>query len=140
MGGYIFIINFHSNLTNISLHSLLKLHHACMCACQVASVMSVSLPPHGLLPASSSVHGILLARILEWVACALLQGIFPTPRIETGSLTSFALAGRFFTTSATWEVLYHPFSLNNHHTNTNRFGRSQMARNSRIHSYFIAKI
>ena len=29
-------------------------------------------------PPGSSVHGILQARILEWVANALLQGIFPT--------------------------------------------------------------
>ena len=29
-------------------------------------------------PPGSSVHGILQARILEWVACTLLQGIFPT--------------------------------------------------------------
>ena len=26
----------------------------------------------------SSIHGILQARILEWVACSFLQGIFPT--------------------------------------------------------------
>ena len=38
----------------------------------VRSVESDSLRPHELY-----VHGILLARILEWVAC-LLQGIFPT--------------------------------------------------------------
>ena len=29
-------------------------------------------------PPGSSVHGILQARILAWVAIALLQGIFPT--------------------------------------------------------------
>ena len=28
-------------------------------------------------PAGSSVHGILQARILEWVAIPLLEGIFP---------------------------------------------------------------
>ena len=33
------------------------------------------------------------------------QGIFlPNPRIEPASLTSPALVGRFFTTSATWEA------------------------------------
>ena len=33
------------------------------------SVVSNSLPPHGLQPTRlSSVHGILQARILEWVA------------------------------------------------------------------------
>ena len=50
----------------------------------------------------SSVHGILQARILEWVAIPL-PGDLPDPRIEPISLTSPALAGRFFTTSTTWE-------------------------------------
>ena len=36
---------------------------------------------------------------------ALLQGISPTPAIEPMSLLSPALAGGFFTTSATWEAL-----------------------------------
>ena len=31
-------------------------------------------------------------------------GDLPNPRIEPASLTSLALAGRFFTTSATWEA------------------------------------
>ena len=39
--------------------------------------MSDSLRPHGLWPARS-VHGISQARILEWGAIFLLQGIFPT--------------------------------------------------------------
>ena len=34
----------------------------------------------------------------------LLQGIFPDPGIEPASLMSLALAGRFFTASATWET------------------------------------
>ena len=51
----------------------------------------------------SSVHEILQARILGWVAMPL-QGIFLT-RVKPSSLTSPALAGGFFTTSATWEAL-----------------------------------
>ena len=35
-------------------------------------------------------------------------GDLPNPGTEPASLTSPALAGRFFTTSATWEVLYIP--------------------------------
>ena len=35
-------------------------------------------------------------------SCSLLQGIFPDPGIEPASLMSPAVAGRFFTTSATW--------------------------------------
>ena len=55
--------------------------------------MNCSLP-------GSSVHGILQARTLEWVAVPS-SGDLPEPGVEPMSL---ALAGRFFTTSATWEV------------------------------------
>ena len=52
----------------------------------------------------SFVHGILQSRILEWVAVPL-PGDLPDPGIEPTFLTSTALAGRVFTTSATWEAL-----------------------------------
>ena len=52
----------------------------------------------------SSVHGILQARILEWVAMSSPPGDLPAPGMETASLESPALADRFFATSATWEV------------------------------------
>ena len=45
-----------------------------MHACWVASVMPDSLRPHGLSPPGSSVHGILQARILEWVAFPFSRG------------------------------------------------------------------
>ena len=54
-------------------------------------------------PPGSSVHGILQAKILEWVAMTP-PGDLPNPGIEPTSLTSPALAGRFFTTSTTWEA------------------------------------
>ena len=60
---------------------------------------------HGLT--GSSVHGILQARILEWVAMPSHRGS-SQPRIEPMSLMSPALAGGFFTTSATWEALGGP--------------------------------
>ena len=53
--------------------------------------------------AASSVHGILQARILEWVP-GPLSGDLPNPGIKPQSLMSPALAGGFFTTSATWEA------------------------------------
>ena len=59
--------------------------------------------PMDCSPPGSSVHGILQARTLEWVP-------FPPPgessrlRHQTASLMSPALAGRFFTTCATWEA------------------------------------
>ena len=48
-----------------------------------------------------SVHGILQARMVEWVAISSYWGS-SDPGIEPESLTSPALAGGFFTTSATW--------------------------------------
>ena len=51
----------------------------------------------------SSVRGILQARILEWVAMPSSRDL-PYPGIELVSLMSPALAGGFFTTSATWEA------------------------------------
>ena len=68
-------------------------------------------------PPGSSVHGILQARVLEWVVPFFSPGALPDPGIEPVSLMSPVLAGRlfflfsfffffffFFTTSATWEV------------------------------------
>ena len=51
----------------------------------------------------SSVHGILQVRILEWVVMPSSRGIFPTQG-SNSHLMSSALAGRFFTTSTTWEA------------------------------------
>ena len=65
----------------------------------VHSVVSSSLQ------LGSSVHGILQARTLEWVALPL-AGDLPDTGIHAGfesaSLASPALASRFFTASATW--------------------------------------
>ena len=60
--------------------------------------------PYGLcsLP-GSSVRGIPQARILEWVVFSP-PGDLPNPGIKPASLPSPALAGKFFTTSATWEA------------------------------------
>ena len=53
----------------------------------------------------SSVHAILQAGILEWVAMPSPRDL-PNPGIEPMSFMPPALAGRFFTTSTTWEALY----------------------------------
>ena len=58
-------------------------------------------------PPGSSVHGILQARILEWVAFPS-PGDLPHPGVKR---ESSALAGGFFNTSATWEALLSHFSL-----------------------------
>ena len=49
----------------------------------------------------SCVHGISQARILEWLPCPTTEDL-PDPGIKLTSLSP-ALAGGFFTTSATWE-------------------------------------
>ena len=59
--------------------------------------------PMDCIPPGSFVHGILQARILEWVACPP-QGIFLTRGLNQ-CLMSAALAGRFFTSSSAWEAL-----------------------------------
>ena len=55
-------------------------------------------------PPGSSVHRILQARIQEWVLVPSSRGS-SWPRNQT-CISFPALAGRFFTTSATWEALY----------------------------------
>jgi len=55
------------------------------------------------LHALSDLNGILQARILEWVATSS-SGDLLDSGTELASLTSPALAGRFFATSAPWEA------------------------------------
>ena len=53
----------------------------------------------------SSVHGILQARILEWVAISFSRGPFP-PRCQTWVSYVSCIAGGFFTTWASRGVVY----------------------------------
>ena len=69
-----------------------KLLQSCLTLCDS---MDCSMP-------SSSVHGILQARIQKWIAMTSPKGSF-NPGIKP-FLISLALAGRFFATSATWEA------------------------------------
>ena len=63
----------------------------------VCSVVSDFLWPHGLWPPGSSVHEIIQARILEWVAISFSRGS-SQPKDQSPSPVSPALAGTFFTT------------------------------------------
>ena len=54
-------------------------------------------------PQVSSVHGVLQASILEWIALHSFKDL-PNSRIEPISLISYASAGEFFTAGATWEA------------------------------------
>ena len=60
----------------------------------------LTFDPMDYRPPGSSVHGILQARILEWVAMPSSRGS-SQPGIEPRSLMSPALAGGYFTTSIT---------------------------------------
>ena len=66
-------------------YTVLSAHCVMLC-----NLMDCSLP-------GSTVHGILQARILEWVATSPL-GDLPDPGIKTTSPASPALAGGYFTT------------------------------------------
>ena len=71
-----------------------------MCLC-VWSVTSVICHPMDCSPPGSSVHGILQARILEWV-------VMPSSRGSSQSRDwncIFCIAGGFLTHWATWETL-----------------------------------
>ena len=71
-----------------------------MCVFSVTSVMSDSLDPMDCSPPVSSVHRILQARILEWVAMPSSRGSSP-PRDQTSISCT---AGEFFNHWATWEA------------------------------------
>ena len=63
------------------------------CAVLSRSVASNSTRPHGLQPAGSPVHGILQARILEWVAMSSSKG----PSQPKDQTQVSHIAGEFFT-------------------------------------------
>ena len=85
----------------------------CVHACYVVSVVSnfCNLTDHSL--PGSSVHEIPWARILEWVARPSSMG-FSQPKIKPVYL--MCPAGRFFTTSTTWEALTASLSSSNYET------------------------
>ena len=70
--------------------------------------------PWTVVHQASSVHGILQARTLEWVAIPP-PGDLPDPGIEPpASLTSPEPAGGVFTTSATWKAQVTSVTLDTH--------------------------
>ena len=86
------------------IHVPAKLIQSCLTLCD-----SMDYSPPG-----SSVHGILQARILEWVAMSSSRES-SWPRGRSLSLFKFpALAGGFFMSSTTWEAL-HVYLYPNYH-------------------------
>ena len=86
---------YHRNLN----HNYPNHDNACMLSCCPVQLLAMLWK---ILPGSSA-HEILQARILEWVAM-LFSGDLLNPAKEPLSLMSPPLAGRFSTTSATWEA------------------------------------
>ena len=80
----------------------------CVCVESLQSCLTLCEPmDHS--PPGSSIHGILQARIRSGLPCPPPEDLL-YPRIEPSSFTSPALAGRFFTTGATWEAKEPPVS------------------------------
>ena len=70
-----------------------KLFQSCLTLCD----------PKDYSPRDSSLHGILQARILEWVAMPFSRG-YSQHRYQTHISCDSSLAGWFFITSATWQA------------------------------------
>ena len=58
--------------------------HVCKAESEVAQSCPTLLDPMDCSLPGSSVHGILQARILEWVAISFSRGIFPTQGLNPG--------------------------------------------------------
>ena len=56
----------------------------CSCRCLAAQMFPTLCRPMDCSPPGSSVHGILQARILEWLAIPFSRGIFPTQGSNPG--------------------------------------------------------
>ena len=75
----------------------------CMLYAQSLHLCLTLCSPVDYSPPGSSVHGILQARILEWVALPFFRGS-SWPRDRTCISCVSCIAGRFFTHWATWEA------------------------------------
>ena len=72
----------------------LQLPATILCCCLAAKSYLTLCDPMDCSPPGSSVHGILQARVLEWVF--LSPGDLPDPGMEPVSILSPVLAGRLF--------------------------------------------
>ena len=77
---------------------------ACACVVQALQSCLTLCGPMGCSPAGSSVHGILLARVLEWVAMTSSRA-FSQLRDWTGVSCASCITGRFF---IHWAILGAP--------------------------------
>ena len=92
--------------------------------CSVTQSSPTLCNPTDWGPPGSSVHGILQARTLEWVACPP-AGDLPDPAIKPTPLMSPALAGGFFSSNTTWEAPTNAEVPNRHRVNYREYSESQ---------------
>ena len=99
-GRRIYFFKVFTNLTVFLIAKAEYIYHVCVYAKSLQLCLTLC-DSMDYSPPGSTVRGILQARILEWVAMPSFRGSSP-PRDGTPSLMSPALAGGFFTISATW--------------------------------------
>ena len=90
------------NLPMFHFHCVCMYIYVCVCACSVTQLYLTLCDPMDDSPPHSSVHGILSTRVLQWLPCPPPPGDLPNPGIKLSFLMPPALAGRFFTTSTTY--------------------------------------
>ena len=74
-----------------------------LCSVLTQSCLTLCHPMHCSLP-DSSVHGIVQARILEWIVISFSGGIFPTQGSNLCLLQLLYQQADSFTNWATWEA------------------------------------
>ena len=79
-------------------------YNLCMHARSVAQSCPILCDTMDCSPPDSFVHGILQARILKWVTMLSSRGSSRSREPTRISYISPAIAGRFFTTTVTWEA------------------------------------
>ena len=111
---YLSTFNFlyHWYSASCSIRQLVNVDHmlVCVCVCLVAQSCLTLGNPLVCSPPGSSVHGILLARILDWVSISFSRG-FSSPRDQTRVSCVSCIADRFFTCWATEEAPSHMLTL-----------------------------
>ena len=95
-------LNFFKNWSQSSQTTALSTILVCVCVYVSRSVVSDSCDPMDYSPPGSFVHGILQARILEWVAISFSRG-FSQPRDGTWV---YWIAGSFFPIWATRKTIF----------------------------------
>ena len=113
--------------------------YLCVCPCVYilsCSVMSNSCDPIECNLAVSSVHGILQARILEWVAIS-----FPRESSQPRNQTWVScIAGRFFTDWAMREVHVYIWIHTHTHTHTHTHIMLRFNMSKRSSFYFLLSV